>query len=72
VVGILISLVAFWLIVKDVNPAQMVAAFTKANYWWIIPSTLFMIAAMGLRAQRWRVFLASVEATRYFASEYTS
>ncbi len=26
IVGILISLVAFWLIVKDVDPAQMVAA----------------------------------------------
>jgi len=57
VIGILISLVAFWLIVKDVNPAQMVAAFAKANYWWIIPSTLFMLTSMWLRAQRWRVLL---------------
>lgn len=57
IVGILISLVAFWLIVKDVDPAQMVAAYAKVNYWWLIPGTFFMIAAMWLRAQRWRVLL---------------
>jgi uncharacterized protein (TIRG00374 family) len=57
IVGILISLVAFWLIVKDVDPAQTVAAFAKANYLWLIPGTLFMIAAMAVRAQRWRVLL---------------
>lgn len=57
IVGILISLVAFWLIVKDVDPAQMVTAFAKANYMWFIPGAFFLIVSMGLRAQRWRVLL---------------
>ncbi len=57
VIGILISLVALWLITKDVNPDQFANALVQANYWWALPSTVFILFSIWVRGYRWRALL---------------
>ncbi len=57
VVGILISLVALWLIAKDVKFDQFAVALAQANYWWALPSTVFILFSIWVRAYRWRALL---------------
>jgi glycosyltransferase 2 family protein len=57
VVGILISLVALWLIAKDVKFDQFAVALTQANYWWALPSTVFILFSIWVRGYRWRALL---------------
>jgi uncharacterized protein (TIRG00374 family) len=57
VLGILISLVAFWLIAKDVKFDQFTVTLAQANYWWALPSTVFILFSICVRAYRWRALL---------------
>jgi uncharacterized protein (TIRG00374 family) len=56
-VGTLVSLVAFGLIVRDVDFAHVAGILARANYAWLLPSIAFTIVAMGVRAYRWRMLL---------------
>ncbi len=55
--GVLISLVAFGSILREVNFARMATVLARANYLWLIPNVGFTVAAMGVRAYRWRALL---------------
>lgn len=56
-VGLAISALALWLAFRDVDWAQLGQALRSANYWWLIPSSVAMLAAIAARAERWRWLL---------------
>jgi hypothetical protein len=47
-VGVLISLVAFGLIVRDMHFAQLATILVRAHYGWLVPSIGFTIVTMGV------------------------
>jgi uncharacterized protein (TIRG00374 family) len=57
VVGTLISVLAFALILRDVELARVAEILARARYVWLVPSIGFTILAMGVRAYRWRMLL---------------
>ena len=67
VVGVLISLVAFGLIVRGVDVAGMATILAEAHYGWLVPNVACTILGMGVRAYRWRALLDDrVSARRAF------
>lgn len=60
VVGLLISAVFMYFAFEKVNFSEMMQAFKKANYWYLIPSVAVMFVSYWLRAFRWRYLLAPV------------
>jgi hypothetical protein len=61
VIGILISVVAIWLLFRGINYDKLLIALRQANYWWILPNLFFVVFAMYQRAWRWRVMLLPVK-----------
>ncbi len=55
--GILISIAALWLIVKDANIDQFTAAIAHADYGLVLTSTAFILFSMWVRGYRWRALL---------------
>ena len=56
-IGIAVSLVALYLAFNQVNWEDLGRALREANYVWMIPSTIMMLAAIAARAERWRWLL---------------
>lgn len=57
VLGIGLSVIALALILKDADLPKLWSELLKANYWWLIPSTVAQVAAMWIRAFRWQALL---------------
>lgn len=64
VVGILISVAALALILKDVSLPGLMHQLSKANYAWMIPNVAAVLLAMWARAVRWRALLDGRLSTR--------
>jgi uncharacterized protein (TIRG00374 family) len=60
VIGIAISIVALFLVVRSVDLAATWDAITSAQPQWIVVMLAFMVLDIGLRALRWRVLLRPV------------
>ncbi len=56
-IGIAVSAVTLWLAFRGVDWERLGAALRSANYLWLIPSALALLAAIGARAERWRWLL---------------
>lgn len=63
--GILISVVAVWLLFRKVDYHELETALTKANYWWLLPNIFFVMFAMYQRAFRWYYMLLPVKPVKY-------
>lgn len=46
-----------WFVFKDINIADMLHQFAKANYWWIILSGILGLVAHISRAIRWKLLM---------------
>lgn len=57
VLGILISVAALALILKDVSLPRLMHELGRGNYWWQIPNAIALVAAFWVRALRWRALL---------------
>ncbi len=57
--GLAISVAALLLAVRGVNPPQVVATFAHAEYFYLLPAGLGLVAYMAARSVRWRVLLDS-------------
>lgn len=64
-VGILISVVAIWLLFRGIDYDKLMSALKHANYWWLLPNIFFVVFAMYQRAWRWRVMLQPVKRVEY-------
>jgi uncharacterized protein (TIRG00374 family) len=58
--GLALSLVLLWLLLRGVNTDELLASLRSANYVAVIPAVLIYFAGVGVRAVRWRLFLAPV------------
>jgi glycosyltransferase 2 family protein len=56
-IGLLISIVALWLFLKDLKFKETWDALKQANYLWVIPATISIYGSLVARAFRWRIFL---------------
>lgn len=59
-VGVAISLVALWLVLRTVDLAAAVDALSSADLRWVVLLLGLVVADIGLRALRWRLLLSPV------------
>lgn len=52
-----ISLFFLDFVFSEINIGQVVQAFARANYWMLIPSTIFVLLHLYFRAMRWQWLL---------------
>ena len=52
--GIAVSGVFVWLTVRHLDLTQARHALSEVTWWWVLPSTLCLAAAVALRVLRWR------------------
>lgn len=64
-IGIGVSVVALWLAFREVVWDELIADLGKANYLWLLPSALALVAAMAARAERWRWLLGGRQRVRW-------
>lgn len=57
VFGIALSVAVLILILNGVSLPDLAAELARGNYWWFLPSTVIMVAALWFRAIRWRILL---------------
>ncbi len=57
VLGIVVSVGALALILKDVSFPKLMHELARANYWWQIPNVTVLLVSMWIRALRWRALL---------------
>ncbi len=59
--GIIISLVFLFLVVRRLNLGDFWTALKTANYWWLIPGIAVYFMAVWARAWRWHYLLRPVK-----------
>ena len=62
--GGLISILALWWVLKDVDFAQMGHALSGAQYAWLLPSMIFTMLGYLVRAYRWKFLLLPIKPIR--------
>ncbi len=64
-IGILISAVFLFLILRKVEYDRLYTALQSADYIWIIPNIVFVVLAMYQRAERWKWMLLPIARVKY-------
>jgi len=59
--GIAISIVFMWLLFRNINFGELMAALRGANYWWLAPNIVMVMFAMYQRAYRWKFMLRPIK-----------
>ena len=62
--GLLISAIFLFLAFRKVDFVEMVRALETANYWYLIPGTVFMFLSLWFRAYRWGIFFRPLKPMR--------
>ncbi len=65
VIGIVVSILLIWLLIRGIDFDKMSAALASADYRWLIPNMLLIIFSMFLRAWRWRYMLDPIARVAY-------
>lgn len=55
--GVIISLLAIWLLIQFSDWQELIDAFSLVNPIWLAPAIVFYLLGIGLRAFTWRVLL---------------
>ncbi len=55
--GVAVSLLAIYFIVREIRPEQFWQALTEANYGYVLPSAALLVAGLVTRAFRWQLLL---------------
>jgi uncharacterized protein (TIRG00374 family) len=58
-VGLLVSLVCCYLVLRNIRPSETWAALRDSNYLWLIPAFLVFSLHFVVRAVRWRALFAT-------------
>ncbi len=64
-IGLGISVVLLWLLFRNINFTDLIAALRGANYLWLIPNILFIVLTMYQRAFRWRYMIAPIKHVQF-------
>ncbi len=65
VIGIGISAIFLFIILRNVDVNQLGRALKEANYLWLIPNIFFVCFAMYQRAERWKYMLRPIAKVPY-------
>ncbi len=65
IIGILISVIFLYIILRNVNFKDLGTALRQANYLWLLPNLFFVIFAMFQRAERWKYMLRPLAEVPY-------
>ena len=65
ILGLLISAVFLFIILRNVNFGELMQAMKEANYLWLLPNIFFVIFAMYQRAERWKYMLRPLAEVKY-------
>ena len=57
VVGIVISLIALWYVLRGMDWRELWAVYRGANYLFVIPALLLLFLISWTRAYRWRLLI---------------
>ncbi len=60
-VGIGISVLSLYLLLRNTDWSELWRVFSTANYWWLIPALLILLSTSYSRARRWKLLIASAE-----------
>ncbi len=60
--GVLISLVFLFLVVRNLNLGDFWTALKSADYWWLIPGIVVFFMDVWVRAWRWHYLLRPIKA----------
>ncbi|MHB9031589.1 MAG: lysylphosphatidylglycerol synthase transmembrane domain-containing protein [Anaerolineae bacterium] len=63
-VGIGISLLSLYLVLRNTNWPELWRVFSTANYWWLFPALLVLLSTSYTRARRWKLLVAPTESIR--------
>ena len=55
--GVLISALFLYLVLKDIDLAKLTLEFRRANYWWVLPGVGVYFVGLWVRAWRWHYLL---------------
>jgi hypothetical protein len=61
-IGVVISVLFLWWVLKDLDFAIFWNEVGKANYWWLIPGVAIYFLAVWARAWRWHYLLRPLKA----------
>lgn len=64
-IGLGISVILLWLLFRNINFTELIAALRGANYLWLIPNILLIVLTMYQRAFRWRYMLAPIKQVEF-------
>ncbi|MEW6406293.1 MAG: lysylphosphatidylglycerol synthase transmembrane domain-containing protein, partial [Chloroflexota bacterium] len=59
--GLVISLVFVWLVIRELKWDEFWLALKTANYWWILPGVAVYFIAVWARAWRWHYLLKPIK-----------
>jgi uncharacterized protein (TIRG00374 family) len=59
--GVIISAIFLYSILRKINFADLWGALSTANYWWIIPGVAVYFVALWARAWRWHYLLRPIK-----------
>ena len=60
-VGVAISLVFLYFVVRNINFGDFVSVLRQANYWWLIPGVAVYFVGVWVRAWRWHYLLNPIK-----------
>lgn len=61
ILSIIASIVCSWLFVRNIEWSLLKNALAEANYWFIIPTTIFALLVYFVRAYRWQGLLSHIK-----------
>lgn len=64
IIGVAISLVFLYLAFRKVDFPELWSALKGANYWYILPNVVLVIASMWMRAYRWKFMVNPLKRVR--------
>jgi len=64
-IGIAISAIFLFLILRKVEFEKLYIALQTANYYWLIPNIIFVVLAMYQRAERWKWMMLPIARIDY-------
>ena len=64
-VGLAISALFLFIILRNVNLNELVTALKNADYIWLLPNIFFVVLAMYQRAERWKYMLRPIAIVKY-------
>ena len=60
-VGVAISLVFLYFVVRNINFGDFVSVLRQANYWWVIPGVAVYFVGVLVRSWRWHYLLNPIK-----------